>query len=211
MKKFSLIMLIASCILASLCGSYPVYRLEMVANVGEGEGTSDQIEDIPGFTVNGVTIYLGYLEGDYLPAVSIGDLKALNNSTSPADLSLVEDDELEETATIYVGADSNVTGTSSVAIRFNPGIGWSYDDESVEVEPVSIVSDLQTSGVTSAESNVTARILGDDIILLMARPGAPKNEDSRIVAYNVLSWPNDGRYPSGSYSATVSVEVVDGN
>ena len=67
MKCFSLIMLIAFIIICPLTAdAYPAYELVMSSNIGDGEGTSDSIDDIPGFVVNGIRIYLGSLRLSHL-------------------------------------------------------------------------------------------------------------------------------------------------
>ena len=212
MKCFSLIMLIAFIIICPLTAdAYPAYELVMSSNIGDGEGTSDSIDDIPGFVVNGIRIYLGYNEGEYNPGLSISDCKALNNSSAPAQLALVASDDsgLENAVTIYVAADSNVSSESAVTLRFDYGSGWTRADGTAG-DSVEIVSSVEPTDVTYSDSNVIARDDGNGYLMLLARRGAPKGTESMIVAYNELSWPNDGSFPAGEYTATVSVEVVTG-
>ena len=173
----------------------------------------DSIDDIPGVIVNGIRIYLGYMEGAYNSALKISDCKSLNNGSNPAELSVVktdDEDSLEDVVTIYVAADSNVNKTSEVSIRFNTGDGWVYQGEnSVNISPVEIVSDIRSTDATFADSNVTASA-DDQILTLTARVGGPLKENAAVVGYNELTWPNDGNIAAGTYTATVSVEVVTG-
>lgn len=215
MKRLSLIMLIALLAFAPLYAqsSPRSYEFVMTSEVAPGSGTEDSIDDIPGVIVNGIRIYLGYMEGAYNSALKISDCKSLNNGSSPAELSIVktdDEDSLEDVVTIYVAADSNVGKTSEVSIRFNTGDGWVYQGENAaNVSTVEIVSAISPADVTSTESNVTASA-EDQMLTLTARVGGPLKENAAVVGYNELTWPNDGNIAAGTYTATVSVEVVTG-
>ena len=57
-------------------------------------------------------------------------------------------------------------------------------------------------------TNVTAVVIGGEQIQLNAHPGKPKGEATPIIAYSVLTWPNEG-IPAGNYNADVSVVIVN--
>ena len=46
-------------------GSFSGYTLVLGSSVEGGEGTLDNIDDIPGYDINGLKIYIGYLTGTY--------------------------------------------------------------------------------------------------------------------------------------------------
>ena len=167
-------------------GSFGGYTLILGSNVKGGEGTLDEIDDIPGYDINGLKIYIGYLTGTYSSDVKIKDTYALNATESdPADIILdaADADQKTDTAvTIYLAADANVQKNTSVSLSFNTGAGW-------------------------VSTNVLASVSGN-VIRLDAMTGSPKGENTPVVAYSVLTWPNDG-IPAGNYNADVSVVIVN--
>lgn len=188
------------------------FILRLGTSVKNGSGTLDSIDGIPGYDINGITVYLGYQVGGYSQAVQLKDLKAMAGDSDQADteISLVPADS-EETAdtsvTIYLAADSNVKSNVSVRLAFMTGSGWVRENDEYSIE---IVSAPGTKNEVSfpEDTNVTAALPGGGQILLDAHPGKPKGEATPIIAYSVLTWPNEG-IPAGNYNADVSVVIVN--
>lgn len=211
LKRISLVMLIAFMLIGSLYAKD--LKLVMNADVASGSGTNDNIGDIPGIqTPSGITLYIGYLEGDYDSSVDIASCKPLNNADSPAELSILkpEGSDLFDTVTIYVAADSNVDKEKSINIRFSPvNGGWVLENEGGVSFVVPIEGNIETIALSQTESNVTASKSADDVLTLTASIGGPKGDETPIVAYNVLSWENDGNVIAGGYSAEIQLDFAN--
>lgn len=192
-------------------GSFGGYTLILGSNVKGGEGTLDEIDDIPGYDINGLKIYIGYLTGTYSSDVKIKDTYALNATESdPADIILdaADADQKTDTAvTIYLAADANVQKNTSVSLSFNTGAGWVREgSNNYSIEIISSPSAVENISYPR-DTNVLASVSGN-VIRLDAMTGSPKGENTPVVAYSVLTWPNDG-IPAGNYNADVSVVIVN--
>lgn len=187
------------------------YEVNLAASVATGSGTVDQIGDIPGVARNGITVYIGYLEGGYRENVEITSCKPLDNMDPVAIEIPSMADDTADAVTIYVAADSNVAEITTLNIRFNTNGGWiRTGEESDHVTSVEILSSLGVVDVANSDSNVNAMIDGEDL-KLEARPGTPLGISSKVVGYSEFSWPKDVKIPAGRYEATITVEIVDGN
>lgn len=189
-----------------------VFTLQLGTNVKDGSGTFDEIENIPGYNINGITIYLGYRLGNFSPDVQLKDLNPMSgeNDNSDTVINLVPADNesvADTSVTIYLAADSNVKSNVSVRLGFNTGAGWVRESGDFSIEIISAPG-VKTDIVYPDNTNVTAVVIGGEQIQLNARPGSPKGENTPVVAYSVLTWPNDG-IPAGNYNADVSVVIVN--
>lgn len=189
-----------------------VFTLQLGTNVKDGSGTFDEIENIPGCNINGITIYLGYRLGNFSPDVQLKDLNPMSgeNDNSDTVINLVPADNesvADTSVTIYLAADSNVKSNVSVRLGFNTGAGWVRENGDFSIGIISSPG-ARTDIVYPDNTNVTAVVVGGEQIQLNARPGSPKGENTPVVAYSVLTWPNDG-IPAGNYNADVSVVIVN--
>lgn len=180
------------------------------SSVTNGGGTLDSIDDIPGYEVDGVRIYVGYAVGEYDSAYSISDISSLNNEEDLyVRLDSADADVPDDTAvTIYVAADSNVAKPVKISLRFDTGDGWILQGQRNDYSFPIIAESQTVDGIKYPEdSNVIASACAE-YITLEARSGYPKGEATPIIAYSVLTWPNDG-IPAGNYNADVSVVIVN--
>ncbi len=189
-----------------------VFTLQLGTNVKDGSGTFEEIENIPGYDINGITIYLGYRLGNYSANVQMKDLVPMSGENEQHDtvINLVPaDDEsaADTSVTIYLAADSNVKSNVSVRLGFNAGEGWIRENGDFSIEILSY-SGVRTDIMYPDNTNVTAVVIGGEQIQLNAHPGKPKGEATPIIAYSVLTWPNEG-IPAGNYNADVSVVIVN--
>lgn len=185
------------------------YALVMNADIADASGTLDSIENVPGYVVKGIRIYVGYLVGDYSDAVKIGDTNPLTGTDEEASIILSSSDvEPDKNVTIYIAADSNVKSNVSVDLDFNTGSGWVREDDSSF--SLGIGAKSYSVELGKDETNVTATVIGDNSrISLTAKPGPPKGMKTPIVAYSVLSWDPATYIPAGNYNADVSVVIVN--
>lgn len=215
MKRISvtamMVLLAIWCAYASVSiGTYEMYLRSEILN---GEGTLDVIDEIPGTLVNGIRIYVGYHEGPYSSSMTISQCHPLDGVT-PVAFELVQAEGADTQGgdvTIYIAADSNVSGLSSALVRFNTNDGWIREDESGSEEvSVEILSFPGAVPLDDGRSNVKASVVGEQL-KLEAVPGEPLGLDTKIVGFCEFSWPKDVKIPAGRYEATITVEIVDGN
>ena len=62
-----------------------VFTLKLGTNVKDGSGTFEEIENIPGYDINGITIYLGYRLGNYSANVQLKDLVPMSGENEQHD------------------------------------------------------------------------------------------------------------------------------
>ena len=212
MKRIAFIFMFVFIFLIPLySGIVASYEVNLAASVATGSGTVDQIGDISGVARNGITVYIGYLEGDYRENVEIASCKPLDNMDPIAIEIPSMADDTADAVTIYVAADSNVAEITTLNIRFNTNGGWfRAGEKSDHVTGVEILSSPGIVDVANSDSNVNAIIDGEDL-KLEARPGTPLGINSKVVGYSEFTWPKDVKIPAGRYEATITVEIVDGN
>ena len=185
--------------------------LILKSSVGHGDGTLDSIDDIPGYEVDGVMIYIGYAIGGYDSALTMKDISSLNNEDQRLYVKLdsAEENIPDDTAvTIYVAADSNVAQPVTISLRLDTGDGWVLQGQRNDYSLPIVAESNAVDGISYPEDSNVIASAWSEYITLEARRGRPKEEATPIIAYSVLTWPNDG-IPAGNYNADVSVVIVN--
>ena len=181
------------------------------SSVIDGGGTLDSIDDIPGYEVDGVMIYIGYAIGGYDSALTMKDISSLNNEDQRLYVKLdsAEENIPDDTAvTIYVAADSNVAQPVTISLRLDTGDGWVLQGQRNDYSLPIVAESNAVDGISYPEDSNVIASAWSEYITLEARRGRPKEEATPIIAYSVLTWPNDG-IPAGNYNADVSVVIVN--